>query len=227
MGRDLGYRGPLGMSAASLPERRARPTSTPAIRRHAHRDGPGDPRAQAQEHRAGADDRDLEGGAADGCPRLARGDPARKVRTTNRGSGRGPRVPDLLRRHFAAARPDQLWVADFTYVPMTSGFVTPNSSSTPTRASSPAGSAPCPEKPPWWNERSGTQRPARRRQGHPAAWRHDSSFRCRQPDLRQACPAITIGQMVGAGHFIRFRSRSGECHDRTISDDHRCWEVSR
>lgn len=33
------------------------------------------------------------------------------------------RVPDLVDRHFAATRPNQLWVSDFTYVPTADGFV--------------------------------------------------------------------------------------------------------
>jgi transposase InsO family protein len=32
------------------------------------------------------------------------------------------RAPDLVNRQFSAKRPDALWVADFTYVPMTCGF---------------------------------------------------------------------------------------------------------
>jgi transposase InsO family protein len=32
------------------------------------------------------------------------------------------RAPDLVNRQFSAERPDQLWVADFTYVPMSRGF---------------------------------------------------------------------------------------------------------
>ena len=38
---------------------------------------------------------------------------AKKVRTTiaDPATGRGP---DLVNRHFTAARPDQLWVADFS-----------------------------------------------------------------------------------------------------------------
>jgi putative transposase len=32
------------------------------------------------------------------------------------------RAPDLVKRCFTAARPDQLWVAEVTYVPMTSRF---------------------------------------------------------------------------------------------------------
>jgi transposase InsO family protein len=32
------------------------------------------------------------------------------------------RAPDLVKRHYKAECPDQLWVADFTYVPMISGF---------------------------------------------------------------------------------------------------------
>ncbi len=32
------------------------------------------------------------------------------------------RAPDLVKRNFKASRPGQLHVADFTYVPMVSGF---------------------------------------------------------------------------------------------------------
>lgn len=35
---------------------------------------------------------------------------------------RPPNAPDLVNRRFTAARPDQLWVADFTYVPMAVSF---------------------------------------------------------------------------------------------------------
>jgi putative transposase len=45
----------------------------------------------------------------------------RKVRTTI-ADPTVERAPDLVKRHFTAARPDELWVADFTYVPMTVGF---------------------------------------------------------------------------------------------------------
>ena len=45
----------------------------------------------------------------------------RKVRTTER-DPRAVRAPDLVRRCFRAAQPDDLWVADFTYVPMVGGF---------------------------------------------------------------------------------------------------------
>jgi putative transposase len=31
-------------------------------------------------------------------------------------------APDLVKRHFTAGRSNQLWVADFTYVPLASGF---------------------------------------------------------------------------------------------------------
>jgi putative transposase len=34
-----------------------------------------------------------------------------------------PRAPDLVQRRFRAARPNELWVSDFTYVPTWSGFV--------------------------------------------------------------------------------------------------------
>jgi putative transposase len=46
---------------------------------------------------------------------------ARNVRTTVADPA-AARAPDLVRRHFTAARPDQLHVADFTYVPMAGGF---------------------------------------------------------------------------------------------------------
>lgn len=46
---------------------------------------------------------------------------ARTVRTTI-ADPTAQRAPDLVKRQFTADRPDQLWVADFTYVPMTTGF---------------------------------------------------------------------------------------------------------
>jgi transposase InsO family protein len=46
---------------------------------------------------------------------------ARTVRTTTPDPA-ASRAPDLVRRQFTAGRPDQLWVADFTYVPLASGF---------------------------------------------------------------------------------------------------------
>jgi putative transposase len=46
---------------------------------------------------------------------------AKKIRTTIADPA-AARAPDLVRRHFKAVRPDQLHVADFTYVPMVSGF---------------------------------------------------------------------------------------------------------
>jgi putative transposase len=46
---------------------------------------------------------------------------ARSVRTTVPDPA-ATRAPDLVRRYFKANRPDQLHVADFTYVPMVSGF---------------------------------------------------------------------------------------------------------
>jgi putative transposase len=46
---------------------------------------------------------------------------ARAVRTTVADPA-ASRAPDLVRRQFTAARPDQLWVADFTYVPLACGF---------------------------------------------------------------------------------------------------------
>ena len=43
------------------------------------------------------------------------------VRTTIKGAGRP--APDLVDRDFTADKPDQLWVADITYVPTTAGFL--------------------------------------------------------------------------------------------------------
>ena len=34
-------------------------------------------------------------------------------------------MPDLIDRQFAASRPNQLWVSDFTYVATADGFVYP------------------------------------------------------------------------------------------------------
>ncbi len=45
---------------------------------------------------------------------------ARRVRTTISDPG-ADRAPDLVDRQFGAQRPNELFVADFTYVPMTSG----------------------------------------------------------------------------------------------------------
>jgi putative transposase len=44
------------------------------------------------------------------------------TRTTRRADDARP-VPDLVERHFAARGPDQLWVADITYVPTWAGFL--------------------------------------------------------------------------------------------------------
>jgi putative transposase len=46
---------------------------------------------------------------------------AKTVRTTV-SDPTAPHAPDLVNRQFSAQRPDALWVADFTYVPMTCGF---------------------------------------------------------------------------------------------------------
>ena len=43
------------------------------------------------------------------------------VITTARGSGR--QAPDLVDRKFTAARPNELWVADITYIPTRTGFL--------------------------------------------------------------------------------------------------------
>jgi putative transposase len=46
----------------------------------------------------------------------------RFVTTTRRDEARRP-APDLVERRFAASRPDQLWVADITYIPTGAGFL--------------------------------------------------------------------------------------------------------
>lgn len=46
----------------------------------------------------------------------------RKTRTTVRGKD-SRRAGDLLNRNFTAPAPNQIWVTDFTYVPVYSGFV--------------------------------------------------------------------------------------------------------
>jgi putative transposase len=46
----------------------------------------------------------------------------RWVTTTRRGP-EAARVPDLVERQFAAAAPNQLWVADITYIPTWAGFL--------------------------------------------------------------------------------------------------------
>jgi len=45
----------------------------------------------------------------------------RFVTTTVKGNGR--QAPDLVERNFTAAAPDQLWVADITYIPTWAGFL--------------------------------------------------------------------------------------------------------
>ena len=46
---------------------------------------------------------------------------ARQMRTTVADPA-AQRAPDLVQRQFTAERPDELWVADFTYVPLAAGF---------------------------------------------------------------------------------------------------------
>ena len=46
----------------------------------------------------------------------------RKVRTTRRAPG-NQSSPDLVQRNFTATAPNQLWVADITYVPTWAGFL--------------------------------------------------------------------------------------------------------
>jgi putative transposase len=47
----------------------------------------------------------------------------RRSCTTTRRDGRGRQAPDLVDRRFVVPGPDQLWVADITYVPTWAGFL--------------------------------------------------------------------------------------------------------
>jgi len=53
----------------------------------------------------------------------AGGDSRAKRRFTTHADANNPRAPDLVNRAFVATRPDQLWVADFTYCSTWSGVV--------------------------------------------------------------------------------------------------------
>jgi putative transposase len=52
-----------------------------------------------------------------------RGVSRRKRPSTTIRSGSEPPAPDLVDRDFTAGRPDELWVADITYVPTDSGYL--------------------------------------------------------------------------------------------------------
>ena len=52
-----------------------------------------------------------------------RGASRAKKRFTTKPDSANPRAPDLVKRNFTAQRPDQLWVADFTYCSTWSGIV--------------------------------------------------------------------------------------------------------
>lgn len=47
----------------------------------------------------------------------------RSFTVTTRRSSNGTKAPDLVQRHFEASGPNQLWVADMTYVPTWAGFI--------------------------------------------------------------------------------------------------------
>ncbi len=47
----------------------------------------------------------------------------KKTKTTLRDAATSSSLPDLVHRSFVASRPNQLWVADLTYVPTYIGFV--------------------------------------------------------------------------------------------------------
>ena len=52
-----------------------------------------------------------------------RGATRAKTRFTTKADPSAPRAPDLVKRNFSASRPDELWVADFTYCSTWSGIV--------------------------------------------------------------------------------------------------------
>ena len=52
-----------------------------------------------------------------------RGATRAKKRFTTKADSTHTRAPDLVRRNFTATRPDELWVADFTYCSTWSGIV--------------------------------------------------------------------------------------------------------
>jgi len=67
-----------------------------------------------------------------GCKRVARLMRAAHIRgvsrrrgfvVTTRGDPKQPPAPDLVQRRFTAAAPNELWVADMTYVPTWTGFI--------------------------------------------------------------------------------------------------------
>jgi putative transposase len=63
----------------------------------------------------------------------------RKGTTTTRRDHEARPAPDLVERNFTAAAPDQLWVADITYIPTWGASCTSRSSSTRGAAASSAG----------------------------------------------------------------------------------------
>jgi len=85
-----------------------------------------------------------------------------KPRRTTTPSAAAARPADLVERDFSATRPNQLWVADLTYVATWSGFVYVALSLTPSAASSWAGRPPgrCAPTWPWtrWRWPSGAGR---------------------------------------------------------------------
>src|SRR5262249_37184662 len=65
--------------------------------------------------------RTLHRRAADARQR-AGGRPPRPHVQTTRADASAARPPDLVRRPFAATRPNRLWIVDFTYVPTWTGM---------------------------------------------------------------------------------------------------------
>jgi putative transposase len=56
------------------------------------------------------------------CQRIIGASRRRGIVTTRRGKDARP-APDLVDRNFKASAPDQLWVADITYIPTSTGFL--------------------------------------------------------------------------------------------------------
>jgi putative transposase len=76
-----------------------------------------------QRQREGPRRRPLHGGAADAAPRAGRRGAGPGLQADPQAGAGAPRPPDLITRQFTAARPNQLWVADLTYVATGRGFV--------------------------------------------------------------------------------------------------------
>ncbi len=116
---------------------------------------------------------------------------ARKVRTTLGDPG-AARAPDLVHRQFRADRPDELHGADFTYVPMVSGFGY-TAFVIDAFAGLIVGWECSLSKQTAFVERAIRQAAARRRrEGHPLRGNHDPPLRRRQPGQVQGVDATPL-----------------------------------